>query len=96
MQKRGNPVPVGEAMKELGLFLPEMDTQQERQAARILRILPGVVEVRLVSQGLRLSFRPETITDRQICEALRREGFRPFVFRIPGSREKRPVFARQA
>jgi hypothetical protein len=71
-------------MEELGLFLPEMDTvRQERQAAKLLRILPGVAEVRLASLGIGLLYRPDTITDRQICGALRREGFRAFVFQDP-------------
>jgi cation transport ATPase len=69
------------ALEELDLSIPDMDVAEaEFRAAEVLRQMPGVDAVRIVERGALVSYRPAGISKEEICEALRRAGFRASTF----------------
>ena len=74
--------------QELDLAIPDMDSATtEMEVARLLEKLPGVQQIRLVERGAFVRYLAEIITHQQICEVLRRAGFRASTFQDSASGE---------
>jgi hypothetical protein len=74
--------------QELDLAIPDMDSgTAETEVARLLEKLPGLIQVRLLERGAFIRYHAETITHQQICEVLRRAGFRASTFQDSASGE---------
>jgi cation transport ATPase len=66
---------------ELDLAIPDMDSETaEKRVKDALHDLPGIETVRLMERGAWMRHRPDVITADQICEEIRRAGYRPSVF----------------
>ena len=66
---------------ELDLAIPDMSsTSAEAQVAAVLKDVPGVVEARMMERGAFIRYRAEAITHEQICDLIRRAGFRASTF----------------
>ena len=69
------------AVAELDLAIPDMDsTSAEVQVATLLKDVPGSVEARMMERGAFIRYRAESITHDQICDLIRRAGFRASTF----------------
>lgn len=70
-----------DTLEELDLAIPDMDSAgAEAQVAAVLQNIPGVVEARLIERGAFIRYRAETISQEEICELVRRAGFRASTF----------------
>ena len=69
------------AIAELDLAIPDMDSNSaEAQVASVLKDVPGIVEARMMERGAFIRYRPEAISHDQICDLIRRAGFRASTF----------------
>jgi hypothetical protein len=67
--------------EELDLAIPDMDSPTAELAVKqSLEQLPGIVSVRLVERGAFARYKPDAITQDQICMAVRQAGYRASVF----------------
>jgi hypothetical protein len=65
---------------ELDLAIPDMDSADaEKRVRSILTDLPGIEAVRLIERGAYVRHR-SSITSGQICEAIRKSGYRASIF----------------
>lgn len=70
-----------DSLEELDLAIPDMHSEaDEMKASEALRNLPGVGTVRFVQRGAWISYRSSAISKDEICDALRKAGFRASVF----------------
>lgn len=66
-----------EVIQELDLSIPDMHSpSEEASAGAALKGLPGITSVRLVARGALVHYDAAIISAAQICEVLRRVGFR--------------------
>ena len=73
-------------IEELDLAIPDMDsTSAEVQVAALLRDVPGIVEARMMERGAFIRYRGGVISHEQICELIRRGGFRASTFQDSAS-----------
>jgi hypothetical protein len=78
---RLNFIPGSKAMEELDLYVADMDSEEaEQKAAQALKLLSGVESMRLVNQGVWLTYDPEVTSSEKICHALGEEGLHASVF----------------
>ena len=67
--------------EELDLAILGMDTPAaEKAVLEALEGLSGVVSVRLIERGAFLRYKAETVTKDEICDAVRKAGYRATVF----------------
>lgn len=70
-----------DSLEELDLAIPDMHSEaDETRASEALRNLPGVGTVRFVQRGAWVSYRSKAISKEEICDVLRKAGFRVSVF----------------
>jgi hypothetical protein len=76
------------SLEELDLAIPNMDSgNAEREAASLLKGLPGIDHVRLIERGAYVRYNPERIDHKQICAALQNAGYRASTFQDSESGE---------
>lgn len=67
--------------EELDIAIPDMDSPTAENAVKqSLEQLPGIISVRLVERGAFARYKPNMITQDQICAAVRQAGYRASVF----------------
>ena len=65
---------------ELDLAIPDMDSAEAEERIRtVLADLPGIQTVRLIERGAYIRHR-SSVTPGQICEAVRKSGYRASIF----------------
>ena len=65
---------------ELDLAIPDMDSAEAEERVRsVLADLPGIQTVRLIERGAYIRHR-SSVTPSQICEAVRKSGYRASIF----------------
>jgi len=67
--------------EDLDLAIPNMETEEAvKRGSATLMNLPGVMAARVIERGAFVRYRPEAITQDEICQALAQAGFRASVF----------------
>lgn len=75
-------------LEELDLAIPDMDTPgAEEQVAKVLKDIPGIGAVLLLERGAFIHYNADAITHEQICDLIRKAGFRASTFQDSESGE---------
>ena len=67
--------------EELDLAIPDMDSPTAENAVKqSLEQLPGIISVRLMERGAFARYKPNVISQDEICTAVRQAGYRASIF----------------